>query len=226
MNNYTPIIAFNELNNGDMELIKNAESILKEIGIHFKASSPYPKERHWDLDFNDEYNKEIYILFKSIEQEDISPIVVIDKILKDNIITIDDEVSYMACDYIDDDSFELADEYESEYLDNSNNEFENLYNNMSGMNLNSITEFNDALKDILSNIANGSDKNKKLLNSMNYDIMNSLYSDEIFTKINIIQQLKDISVIEKKDDKMIEIINTLLLYINDEDIVNSTYNLL
>lgn len=236
--NYYPIIAFNGLNKGEMELVKNVESILKEIGLTFKSTSPYPDERFWELNLNNQREREMYILFKDSQQNDISPTIIIDQILKDNIISEDNDAAYISTDNLIWSDSEMADEYQSnEYIDHAipqeyfSEEYDEDIDDIEAENAllssSQITDINisNNIKEILSNILDTIVSNKRILESINYDIMNSMYTNETFSKMNILQQLTDISTLDQKDRQM-EIINTLLLYINDRDILNSTYKLL
>ena len=116
--NYRPIISFRELKKSEKELMKNAESILKELGFKFKASSPFKDDREWELQFSDDYAKEMYIQFRDDADEDHSPVVIIDDILTDKINTINGDSGYFIEEEVDEEDFEkFKEEYEEEVKD-------------------------------------------------------------------------------------------------------------
>jgi hypothetical protein len=123
--NYRPIISFRELKKSERELMKNAEAILKELGFKFKASSPFQDDREWELQFSDDYAKEMYIQFRDDADEDHSPVVIIDDILTDTITTVNGDSGYFVEEEIDEEDFEkFKEEYEEEVKDlfNTNRE--------------------------------------------------------------------------------------------------------
>ena len=123
--NYRPIISFRELKKSERELMKNAEAILKELGFKFKASSPFQDDREWELQFSDDYAKEMYIQFRDDADEDHSPVVIIDDILTDKLTTVNGDAGYFVEEEIDEEDFEkFKEEYEEEVkeLFNTNRE--------------------------------------------------------------------------------------------------------
>lgn len=183
--NYRPVIVFRELKTHEHKLMKNAESILKEIGFQFKARSPFQDDREWELVFSDDGAKEIYIQFIDDADEEHSPVIIIDNILEDKLQTIDGQPALV-------DEFEEIDEkdfenFKKQYFNDTHTvdpkNVEELLTDIFYGNDEEIFSKKILLKD-LSDIKKDDDKVNKELevihSLLNYiadeDIMNSVYS--------------------------------------------------
>lgn len=190
--NYRPIISFREIKPHERELMKNAEAILKEIGFKFKATSPFRDDREWELEFSDDFAKEIYIQFKDDSDEEHSPIVIIDDILTDDIGTVNGDQAYYTEEEIDPEDFE---EFKEKFEEDIQSVFGELVDPTS---MDKANSFYDMLKDVA-----------------------------IETERNLLlQQISDTSNLKDIKKRMTEILSLILVYINDEEIMEMVYKIL
>ena len=190
--NYRPIISFRELKKSERELMKNAEAILKELGFKFKASSPFQDDREWELQFSDDYAKEMYIQFRDDADEDHSPVVIIDDILTDKLTTVNGDAGYFVEEEIDEEDFEkFKEEYEEEVKE--------LFNTNREEKIENLDEF---LSDIFSQ------------------------NDGTLEKNILIDEIKKLKNEKHNEKKYLEIIQNLLSYIGDEDLMELTYSII
>ena len=190
--NYRPIISFREIKPHERELMKNAEAILKEVGFKFKATSPFRDDREWELEFSDDFAKEIYIQFRDDSDEDHSPVVIIDDILTDEIETVNGDQAYYTEEEIDPEDYE-------EFKEKFESEIQSVFGEaLDPTSMDKANSFYDMLKDVA-----------------------------IETERNhLLQKISDTSKFKDTKKKMSEILSLLLVYMNDEDIMEMVYKIL
>lgn len=190
--NYKPVITFREIKPTERELMKNAESILKELGFKFKATSPFRDDREWELLFSDDYSKEMYIQFKDDADELHSPTVIIDDILNDKLVTEDGNVGYFYEQEIGELDLVISPEKQEE---------------ISNM-------FTELSEDYLNEI-------KYALKNDNEVLLNDIFQKNKNPLEFLISDLKKISKEEDDEEKLSCIVETLAMYINSDEVMEA-----
>ena len=190
--NYKPVITFREIKPTERELMKNAESILKELGFKFKATSPFRDDREWELLFSDDYSKEMYIQFKDDADELHSPTVIIDDIINDKLATEDGNVGYFYEQEIGELDLVISPEKQEE---------------ISNM-------FTELSEDYLNEI-------KYALKNDNEVLLNDIFQKNKNPLEFLISDLKKISKEEDDEEKLSCIVETLAMYINSDEVMEA-----
>lgn len=224
--NYRPVICFREIRNHEKDLMRNAESILKELGFKFKATSPFLDDRKWELEFSEDFAKEIYIEFED-DADSHSPTVIIDNILTDQLQTIDGDAAYYNETIIDEDA--LKDIIEND----SSDILIQLIPNISEDEINSLkNKLKDNTDVLLSEMFDMSNHNVSI-KSKTQDInlenhINEIYSNSTplngISRESLIQDIKELDLDDEETGN--NIIDLLFNYIGDVELMNEVYNII
>jgi hypothetical protein len=226
--NYRPVICFREIRNHEKDLMRNAESILKELGFHIKTTSPHLDDRKWELEFSEDFAKEIYIEFQDDADELHSPTVIIDNILTDQLQTIDGSSGYYEETVID--GAALKDIIENE----SSNILSELIPNISEDEINSLKNKlknnTDVLLSEMFDMSNHNVSIKSKTQDTNLENhINEIYSNSTplssgTSRESLIQDLKEL---DPEDDEVgNHIVDLLLNYMGDGELTNEIYDII
>ena len=205
--------------------MKNAESILKELGFHIKTTSPHLDDRKWELEFSPDYAKEIYIEFED-DADSHSPVVIIDNILTDQLQTIDGDAAYYNETIIDESAIKDIIENESsqiltELIPNiSEDEIRLLKNKLKDNTDILLTEMFDSST---PSVSISKTKDTKLEKHIN-DIYSNSTPLSNGSRESLIQDIKELDLDD--EDTGNNIVDLLLNYMGDEELKNEIYDII